>query len=79
MMNTKKIVWLNNPKISSIIPLPEKLESIPIIDVFPGASKDLLDPFISKFIGVVVVAYGSGNVSDDMYKKTERIYWTFLK
>ncbi len=67
MMHTNRIDWLNNPKKSKIIPLPEKLASVPIVYAFPGATEDLLIGFVGKIKGVVVVAYGSGNVSENMY------------
>ena len=34
---------------------------------FPGATKDYLDGFIGKYTGIVIVAYGSGKVSENMY------------
>jgi L-asparaginase len=61
MMHTNRIDWLNNPKKSSIIPLPDsldKLVSVPIVYAFPGATKDCLDGYISTFKAIVVVAYG---------------------
>lgn len=79
MMHTNRVDWLNNPKRSSIIPLPEKLESIPIVYAFPGATKDYLDGFINKYKGVVVVAYGSGNVSENMYYAIKSVIDNGLK
>lgn len=71
MMHTSKIDWLNNPKKSLCIPLPDKEESIlsvPVIYAIPGATTDILDGFIEKkFKALVVVAYGSGNVNENMY------------
>ncbi|CAF0798606.1 unnamed protein product [Brachionus calyciflorus] len=71
MMHTSRIDWLNNPKKSLVIPLPDKLEkviSVPIIHAFPGACTDLLDGFIqNKYQALIVVAYGSGNVNNNMY------------
>lgn len=67
MMHTNRVDWRNVPKKSSIIPLPETLASIPIMFAYPGATPDLLDAFIGKHGGVVVVSYGSGNVSENMY------------
>ncbi|RNA08921.1 L-asparaginase [Brachionus plicatilis] len=71
MMHTSRIDWLNNPKKSLCIPLPDKLESflsVPIVYANPGATIDLLDGFIEKnFRALVVVAYGSGNVNENMY------------
>ena len=66
-MHTNRIDWRNNPKRSSIIPLADKLASVPIIYAFPGATTDLLDGFIGKHQGIVIVSYGSGNVSENMY------------
>jgi len=37
------------------------------LHAFPGATKDYLDGFIGKYKGIVIVAYGSGNVSENMY------------
>ena len=62
-----RIDWANNPKKACVIPLPEKLESVPIVYAFPGATRDYLDGFIDKFKGIIVVSYGSGNVSEEMY------------
>jgi len=59
--------------------LPEKLESIPIVYAFPGATKDYLDGFINKYKGVVVVAYGSGNVSENMYYAIKSVIDNGLK
>ena len=58
MMHTNRIDWLNNPKKSVLIPLPKKLAKVPIIHAFPGATEELLDGFINKYPGVVVIAYG---------------------
>ena len=71
MMHTSRIDWLNNPKKSLCIPLPDRLESVlsvPIIYAFPGATSDLLDGFILNQVrALIVVAYGSGNVNENMY------------
>jgi L-asparaginase/Glu-tRNA(Gln) amidotransferase subunit D len=58
---------MNNPKKACVIPLPDKLESVPIVYAFPGATRNYLDGFIDKFKGIIVVSYGSGNVSEEMY------------
>ncbi len=73
MMHTNSIDWLNNPKKSIIIPLPTKLASIPIVFAYPGATHDFLDGFIDKYRGIIVVAYGSGNVSENMYYSIKRV------
>ncbi len=62
-----RIDWANNPKRANVIPLPEQLESVPIVYAFPGATKDYLDGFIGKYKGIIVVSYGSGNVSEEMF------------
>ena len=62
-----------------MIPLPEKLASIPIVFSFPGATLDYLDGFINKYIGIVVVAYGSGNVSENMYHAIKNVTENGLK
>ena len=67
MMHTNRIDWLNSPRRSSVIPLPKKLASVPIVYAYPGAQQDFLDGFIGKVKGLVVVGYGSGNVSVNMY------------
>lgn len=71
MMHTARIEWLNNPKRCKIIPLPSKPElmsSVPIMYAYPGATENCLDGFVScGFKAVVVVAYGSGNISSNMY------------
>lgn len=66
-MHTNRIDWRNNPKKSTIIPLPNTLESVPIIYAYPGATVDLLDGLIENHKAIVVVSYGSGNVSENMY------------
>ena len=58
MMHTNRIDWLNNPKKSIIISLPKKLARVPIVHAFPGATEELLDGFINKYAGVVIIAYG---------------------
>ena len=73
------IHWTNNPKKSKIIPLPDKLESIPILHAFPGATKDYLDGFIDKYKGLIVVSYGSGNVSENMYYAIENVIKNSVK
>ncbi len=73
MMHTSRIDWLNNPKKSEVIPLPSKLESVPIVYAFPGATSDCLDGFIGRFKAVVVVAYGSGNVNENMYTAMKNV------
>ncbi len=57
-MHTNRIDWRNKPKKSSVIPLPNKLASVPIVYAFPGAQEDLLDGFIGKHDGLVIVSYG---------------------
>lgn len=79
MMHTSRIDWLNNPKKSHIIPLPKKLASIPIVYAYPGAQDCFLDGFIGKFKGIVVVAYGSGNVSVNMYMAIKKVIENGLK
>ena len=79
MMHTNRIDWRNNPRKSSIIPLPEELESIPIVYAYPGATENLLDGFIGTFKGVVIVGYGSGNVSVNMYNAIKKIIQHGLK
>ncbi len=64
MMHTNRIDWLNNPKKSSIIPLPDRLDKlvpVPIVYAFPGATNDCLDGYIDRFKAIVVVAYGRYN------------------
>lgn len=73
MMHTSRIDWLNNPRKSLVIPMPKKLASVPIINAYPGASECLLDGFIGKIKGLVVVAYGSGNTSVEMYKAIKKV------
>lgn len=73
MMHTNRVDWLNNPKKSLIIPLPKTLESIPVVYAYPGATADYLDGFINKYKGIVVVAYGSGNVSENMYDAIKNV------
>lgn len=46
---------------------------MPIINAYPGASECLLDGFIGKIKGLVVVAYGSGNTSVEMYKAIKKV------
>jgi L-asparaginase/Glu-tRNA(Gln) amidotransferase subunit D len=58
MMHTNRIDWRNNPKKSSVIPVPDKLASVPIVYAYPGAEESLLDGFIGKHEGVVIVSYG---------------------
>jgi L-asparaginase len=79
MMASNRVDWLNNPKKSSIIPLPEKLQSIPTVFAFPGATEDCLDGFVGKFKGIVIVAYGSGNVSEKMYLAIKKAITSGLK
>lgn len=77
MMHTSRIDWLNNPKKSIVIPLPDELESVlsvPIIFAYPGATVNFLDGFIeNKFKAIVVVAYGSGNVNDNTYYAIKKV------
>lgn len=80
MMHTNRIDWLNNPKKSLVVPLPDKLASIPIVYAFPGATEDCLDGYVeSKFVGIVVVSYGSGNVNENMYRAIEKVISKGLK
>jgi L-asparaginase/Glu-tRNA(Gln) amidotransferase subunit D len=72
IMHTNRIDWLNNPKKSKVIPLPEKLESIPIVYAYPGATTDFLDGFIGRYKGLVIVGYGSGNVNENTWQAIKR-------
>lgn len=38
MIHLDRIQWLNHSTKSSIIPLPLKLESVPVVFAFPGAT-----------------------------------------
>lgn len=73
MMHTSRIDWLNTPRKSSIIPLPKKLASVPIVYAYPGAQPDFLDGFVGKMKGIVVIGYGSGNVSVNMYTAIKNV------
>jgi L-asparaginase/Glu-tRNA(Gln) amidotransferase subunit D len=44
-----------------------------MVYAFPGATSDCLDGFIGKFKAIVVVAYGSGNVNENMYSSIKRV------
>ena len=79
MMHTNRIDWRNNPKRSSIIPIPARLASVPIVYAYPGASPDFLDGFFGKHEGLVVVSYGSGNVSESMYFAVKKAVENGLK
>ena len=79
MMHTNRIDWLNNPKKSIFIPLPEKLEPVPIVYAYPGATEDYLDGFVDSVKGIVVVGYGSGNVSEPMFNAIKRVTSKGLK
>ena len=72
MTHINRIQWLNKSNRSTIIPLPNKLEPIPIVYAFPGATEECLNSYINKFKGLVVVGYGSGNVSNQMYYAIEK-------
>jgi L-asparaginase len=78
-MHTNRIDWRNNPKKSSVIPLPDHLESVPIVYAYPGATENNLDGYIGKFLAVVVVSYGSGNVSIKMYTAIKKALENGLK
>lgn len=68
MMHGDRIDWRKSLKRPVLIPLPNKLEPIPIICAYPGAPDYLLDVFLNKtFKAVIIIAYGCGNVSDDLY------------
>lgn len=73
MMHTNRIDWLNSPRKSTIIPLPKKLTSIPMVYAYPGADSEFLDGFIGHYKGIVVVGYGSGNVSVKMYEAIKKV------
>jgi L-asparaginase len=80
MMHTSRIDWLNNPKQSEIIALPDTLASVPILYAYPGATPDCLDGYISGgFKAIVVVAYGSGNVNENMYYAIKKVIEGGLK
>lgn len=80
IMHIERIVWLNKSKKTTIIPLPKKLESIPILNAYPGATENYLDGFLNgSFKGVVIVGYGSGNVSDNMYYSIKKAVEHSLK
>lgn len=79
MMHTNRIDWLNNPRKSVIIPLPKKLANVPMVYAYPGASSDFLDSFIGRFKGLVVIAYGSGNVSVKMYEAIKKVIENNMK
>lgn len=77
MMHIHSIAWYNKTVKSYIIPLPNRLESVPILYAYPGVTEDYLDGFLGgQFKGLVIVGYGSGNVCDNMYfaikKATEK-------
>jgi len=42
-------------------------EPIPIVYAYPGATEDYLNGYLNDFKGIVIVGYGSGNVSNGMY------------
>lgn len=46
---------------------------------YPGALESFLDSFIGKYKGIIVVAYGSGNVSVNMYTAIKKIIENGLK
>lgn len=80
MMHTNRIDWLNNPKKSKNIPLPDQLASVPIVYAFPGATIDCLNGYANgNFKGIVIVAYGSGNVNECMFKAIEKVISHGLK
>jgi L-asparaginase len=80
MMHPNRIDWLNNPKKSTIIPMPQSLASIPIVFAFPGATEDCLEGYSGKsFNGIIIVAYGSGNVSENMYKAISKLIQNGIK
>lgn len=68
MIHGDNIDWRKVLKRPLVIPLPNKLESIPIICAYPGAPDYLLDVFLNpNFKAFVIIGYGSGNVSEDLY------------
>ncbi|RNA08923.1 L-asparaginase [Brachionus plicatilis] len=68
MMHGENIDWRGVLKRPVLIPLPNKLESIPIVCAYPGAPDFLLDVFLNRnFKAVVIIAYGSGNVSEELF------------
>ena len=74
MMHPNRIDWLNNPHICKLVPIPDELPaSIPIVYAFPGATADCLDGYADKFKAIVLVAYGSGNVNENMYLAIEKL------
>jgi L-asparaginase/Glu-tRNA(Gln) amidotransferase subunit D len=81
MMHTNRIDWKNNPRQSSIIPLTHIVDfvSIPIVYATPGSTENELDGYVSEFKGIVIVAYGSGNVSVNMYKAIKKVIAYGLK
>ena len=80
MTRPNRIDWLNNPKRSTIIPLPEKLQAVPIVYAFPGATEDCLNGYVDlKFKALVIVAYGSGNVNENMFKAIHSVIKQGLK
>ena len=79
MIRPNSIVWLNNPKESLVIPLPSRLQSVPIVYAFPGATVDCLDGYANKFKAIVIVAYGSGNVNENMYYAIKNVIESGVK
>jgi L-asparaginase/Glu-tRNA(Gln) amidotransferase subunit D len=79
IMHINDVVWLNKSSRSTIIPLPGKLESVPICYAYPGDCEHSLDGYVGKFKGIVVIGYGSGNVSNNMYYAIKRVISNGLK
>ena len=52
---------------------------VPIVYAYPGAQTDFLDGFVGKIKGIVVVGYGSGNVSINMYMAIKSVIEKGLK
>ena len=77
-MRPNRIDWLQTPHICKLVPLPDEMPaSIPIVYSFPGATADCLDGFVDKFKAIVVVAYGSGNVNENMYLAIKKLIKTY--
>lgn len=73
MMHGDKIDWRKSLKRPVLIPLPNKFEPIPIVCAYPGAPDYLLDVFLNKnFKAIVIIAYGCGNVSEDLYHSIKK-------
>jgi L-asparaginase len=73
------VVWLNKTTRCGHIPMPQKLEAVPVVYAYPGAGETYLEGYIGKFKGLIVIGYGSGNVSDNMYYAIKRAVQNGLK